>query len=515
MKEKRLLNVLGQVDEKYIAEAIPNKNRRKHSYKKLAIIAACLCLLFGLSIVAYASNWFGLQDLLLPDISGTSLEEKKEEGTIGLSGYKGSPEWQALAEWQAFVNEYDPDGTIYQNKDNRLDDSFARYSCYLVYSQEMADRMDEIATKYSLNLHTTSFNLQTNQEVLGTLGDFRKSCSGYYTYMYEDGTFQVDGTIQFEDIGAWDYQLLRAVKGTFHNAMLDIGEVSEYQEILYETAGGISVTLALGPDKVLILADLADSFVTVHIPYGTENGIEQIHLEKLADSINFAALTPVVKPQINDTTHIVEKDEAARKVYAATLRNLLYSNILPDGKKTETAVDVGRTYSKFGINDVDNDGKEELIILYDPGLTAASKGYILGYDTDTKEIHIQLEEYPYFAFLEHGNLKALSSHNQTWGKMWPYSLYQYLPESDIYELRGIVWSEDKAIFEANGVSERYPDYADVSGNGTVYYIDEETWGTTPTDEAEYLSWLKENQGDSEEVKIEYLALTEENVLTIE
>ena len=137
MKEKRLLNVLGQVDEKYIAEAIPNKNRRKHSYKKLAIIAACLCLLFGLSIVAYASNWFGLQDLLLPDISGTSLEEKKEEGTIGLSGYKGSPEWQALAEWQAFVNEYDPDGTIYQNKDNRLDDSFARYSCYLVYSQEL------------------------------------------------------------------------------------------------------------------------------------------------------------------------------------------------------------------------------------------------------------------------------------------------------------------------------------------------------------------------------------------
>ena len=99
--------------------------------------------------------------------------------------------------------------------------------------------------------------------------------------------------------------------------------------------------------------------------------------------------------------------------------------------------------------------------------------------------------------------------------MWPYSLYQYLPESDIYELRGIVWSEDKAIFEANGVSERYPDYADVSGTGTVYYIDEETWGTTPTDETEYLSWLKENQGNSEEVKIEYLALTEENVLTIE
>lgn len=515
MKEKRLLNVLGQVDEKYIAEAIPNKNRRKRGYKKLVIIAACLCLLFGLSIVAYASNWFGLQDLLLPDISGTSSEENGEDGMIGLSGYQGSSEWKALAEWKAFINEYDPDGTIFQTTDNRLDDSFARYSCYLVYSQEMADRMDEIATKYSLNLHTTSFNLQTNQEVLETLGDFRKSCSGYYTYMYEDGTFQVDGTIQFEDIGSWDYQLLRAVKGTFHNAMLDIGDVSEYQEILYETACGISVTLALGPEQVLILADLADSFVTVHIPYGTNNGIKQIHLEKLADSINFAALTPAVKPQISDTTEIPKKDEETRKVYAATLRNLLYSNILPDGKETETAVDVGRTYSKFGISDVDNDGKEELIILYEPGVTAYAIGYILGYDTDAKEIYIQLEEYPYCAFLENGNVKVLASHNQTWGKMWPYSLYQYDAENDAYEICGIVWSEDKGIFEANGVSERYPEYADISGTGTVYYIDEETWGTTPTDEGEYLSWLKENQGDREEVKIEYFAFTEENILKIE
>lgn len=512
MKEKRLLNVLGQVDEKYIAEAIPNKKKKKHSYRKIVIIAACLCLLFGLSMVAYASNWFGLQDLLLSPEIEISSEENGGDGTIGLSGYKGSPEWQALAEWHIFLNEYDPNGTIFQNIDNRLDDSFVRYSCYLIYSQEMADKMDEIATKYSLNLHTTSFDLQNNPEVLKTLGDFRKDYSGYYTYMYEDGTFEVLGTIQFEDIGALDYQLLRSVKGTFHNAMLDIGDVSEYQEISYKTECGITVTLALGQNHVLILADLADSFVTVHIPYGTYNGIKQIHLEKLADSINFAALTPVVKPQISDMTQITEKDEETRKIYAATLRNLLHSNILPDGRKAELAVG---EYSKFGINDVDNDGKEELIILYDPGVTAGAQGYILGYDTFTKEIYIQLKEYPYFAFLENGNVKALSSHNQTWGKMWPYSLYQYLPDNDVYDLCGIVWSEDKAIFEANGGAERYPDYADTSGTGTVYYIDDETWGTTPTDEVEYLLWLKENQGDSEDIKVEYLSITEENILKIE
>lgn len=219
-----------------------------------------------------------------------------------------------------------------------------------------------------------------------------------------------------------------------------------------------------------------------------------------------------VNPQISATTQNLKKDIEARKIFAVTLRNLLNNNLLPDGREAELAVG---EYSKFGISDVDNDGKEELILLYESGVTAYAIGHILGYDTDTKEIHIQLEEYPYFAFLENGNVKALASHNQTWGKMWPYSLYQYNTENDVYELSGIVWSEDKAIFEVNGVSERYPEYADISGTGTVYYIDNETWGTTPTDEAEYLSWLKEKQGDSEEVKIEYLAFTEENILKIE
>lgn len=42
----------------------------------------------------------------------------------------------------------------------------------------------------------------------------------------------------------------------------------------------------------------------------------------------------------------------------------------------------------------------------------------MGYDSNTEETYIQLEEFPYFAFLRNGNLKALSSHNQTYGDMY-------------------------------------------------------------------------------------------------
>ena len=63
-------------------------------------------------------------------------------------------------------------------------------------------------------------------------------------------------------------------------------------------------------------------------------------MEILADGIDFAALTPVVKPQLDpiNSSGAVEHDADARQIYAATLRNLLYNNILPDGSKVETSV---------------------------------------------------------------------------------------------------------------------------------------------------------------------------------
>lgn len=522
---ERIIRALGNVDDRYIEEAAPGKKNRTHlSYRKLIVLVACLVLMLSLSIVAYAANWFGLRDLLLPFINQSSSVEEEESSTIGLSGYQGSKEWQALAEWQEFVSQYDPDGIIYQNIDERLDSSFARYSCYLVYSQEMADQMDRITEKYGLTLHTTSYDLQEHPELVETLGYFLGDNDGYYTYMYEDGTFEVEGTIQFADTGAWDFVLLRSVKGTFHDAMLDIGYIAEYQEMLYESECGVPVTLALGKSRVLVLADLEDSFVTITIPYGTENGLEQSHLEILADSIDFAALTPVVKPQLDVTNSggAVERDEAvedgsevvveydadARQIYAATLRNLLYSNILPDGSKVE--VSVGQ-YSSFAVCDVDSDGKEELVLLYDPGVMAGEIGYIMGYDSNTGEIYIQLEEFPYFAFLRNGNLKALSSHNQTYGDMWPYSFYQYILESDTYELVGYVHSEDKRVLELNGMSDQYPYEADISEAGTVYYVGTDGWGTKPMDETDYMEWLNANEGNVEELEIPYLSFTEENI----
>ncbi len=47
--------------------------------------------------------------------------------------YEHPPEGQALSEWSAFLNQYDPDGTIASSLGNVIDESLQRYSGYTVY----------------------------------------------------------------------------------------------------------------------------------------------------------------------------------------------------------------------------------------------------------------------------------------------------------------------------------------------------------------------------------------------
>ena len=70
-----------------------------------------------------------------------------------------------------------------------------------------------------------------------------------------------------------------------------------YQEWQYQTSRGISATLALGPGRALILADLPDSFMTITILAGSADGLTRDLLEELADSFDLSKLTPIVLPE--------------------------------------------------------------------------------------------------------------------------------------------------------------------------------------------------------------------------
>jgi len=137
------------------------QKKRNSIPKKIVLIAAVTALLAGFSLVAYATDIFGLRSLLLPqqhevrlpidpaEQTGESFDTPPGQETqmvdvISLVGYADTPEARAVAEWQAFLSTYDQDEAIIRAIGNSPTGFEEKYGTYLVYTQEMADKLDEI-----------------------------------------------------------------------------------------------------------------------------------------------------------------------------------------------------------------------------------------------------------------------------------------------------------------------------------------------------------------------------------
>jgi len=296
-------------------EEMEQRGAQRRLRGKIAVLAAVVCLLAGISTVAAANGWFGLRELEFQESvevskpDGEVTEEMASTGLISLQGYSDTPEYRAMEKWKAFLDSYD-DGGLLEQLGNDPSGFEEEYGLYLVYSQEMADAFDGILEKYGLRKHTDMIDdLYTNEALCAQVGgDFLGENQAYSSYMYEDGTFKFDGEIELADYGTLDYQFMRCVRGSFTDVLLSVGDLRDYREWVYETACGIPVTLALGPFKALIVADLPDSFVTINVLAGEESApqpfssgaVMEEDLERFADSFDFSILTPVQKPVIVD-----------------------------------------------------------------------------------------------------------------------------------------------------------------------------------------------------------------------
>ena len=292
--------------------------RRGKSLKWFVTLAASVALLAALSALAVAANFFGLRDVLLPEKGSVNVTDERGvvvpgeyeyKDFVSLSGWADTPESRALAEWQAFLEGYDQDGAIISEIGNSPTGFEERYGHYLVYTQEMADKLEEIVAKYELKLHEWMEVVlpETWPQAVG--GFFRENVVPYSGYIYENGTFRFDGDAELgagelKGYGPIEYQFSRSVKGTFDDVALNIGDLGGFEEWGYRAADGTSVTLGLGErNRSLILADLGDSFVLVNVLTGREGDdtfssgpIGREELEELADSFFYSALTPVREP---------------------------------------------------------------------------------------------------------------------------------------------------------------------------------------------------------------------------
>ena len=505
--------------------------RTKRPLSRLVPLAAVIGLLALLGGTAVAVNFLGLRDALLPrqqevdvidpDTGLMVPGEKTSVDVISLSGFAGTPESKALAEWKDFLEGYDRDRAILDSVGNTIDPVlFEKYGCYGVYTQEMGEKLEEIARTYGLRLHTKEIDLYAHPEALGPLADFGKDQETYWTYMYEDGGCHFDGYAYVEGWGLVDVQFQRSVKGTFNEVILSVVDAAEYQEWSYKTASGVEVLLAMGPGKSVIMADLPDSFVVFNVFIGTDGEMTRERLEAVADCYDFNLLTPVQKPVLEEKPVQQRLYETPREAYAAVLWELWSTGKLPDGSQTEFyGKDGVMELNQFAVCDVDGDGTEELIIGYTNTYTAGQRGFVVAYDpyyTGTAiPVWVKIQEFPLFTFFENGALMVGVSHNQglAGDALWPYTLYVINRETGFYEKLATVDAWDKSLRDTDYEGNPFPDEVDKDGDGVVYYV-QPTWArgdAEPVDGAEYLEWWQSQMGEGALLQIDYQAMTEENI----
>lgn len=296
MNRNDLFEAMEYIDETIIDGSEVNRTVKHHGRftKRTLLLAAVLCLLIAFATVAVAARLISLRNALVE----TNDPEIKNE--MSLSGFTGSSEYMAAAEWKAFADSYDPDGALLAQADPEgpedagLDEKYAHYN---VYTQEMADRLEEIAAKYGLKLygrfgdgdvHAIGEKLIVNDYEEFSGKAFNTMVDGY---LYDDGTFSFDGIFDAASgrLSVY-YQFRCSPKGVFDPVFLSLGDIEAYQEQMLITPSGVELAAALSGGQAVLITEVDSRFVTINVLGGRDTGITFDDLADLANTFDFSVI---------------------------------------------------------------------------------------------------------------------------------------------------------------------------------------------------------------------------------
>ena len=197
-------------------------------------------------------------------------------------------------------------------------------------------------------------------------------------------------------------------------------------------------------------------------------------------------------------------------IYREALENLRDHEIFPDGSgcKVSGFMDDNR----FAVYDLDNDGKDELIIRFDQAEEKNQIELIYGIN-DRESLFEELVCTPHVTYYEGGLVKVDAFPEDGYrGDFRPYAVYQYDSRTDTY---GLVANVDAlslgALMAAGLEDEAFPEDADTSGSGMVYYIGSDD----PVDVTEYEKWYQALFGSAVEIELPFFNLDENAVSSLD
>lgn len=340
MNANEILDMIGDAKGTYLWEtqkyrdgtagAKPLPLPRRRLWLVAAVIGLML-LLVGCT-VAYVLR---LQDLKVAEYRPTTPTVYDENGDV-ISLPTLAPRTQitlqganqeALAEWNIFCRDYDPDGAIVTaNDNNELGIPNPYYIPYGCYSWEMVNKLDEIVQKYDLKLLSPDVGCQSYESSvlfssLGIDGVFHGDVEYLSGYFYPEGTFNIELLFQ-PDTDQWPYKdnsasYYYSVKEYFDPVYYEIADFEDCTQWNYTRKDGRTVLLVMNDEWARIIADLQDALVTVSFASSKWDGgnkvqMTQSALEQISEQFDFS-----IQPHPADMTKVDALMEAAQAAYEA------------------------------------------------------------------------------------------------------------------------------------------------------------------------------------------------------
>ena len=384
MTGKDMLTAMSGIDGRYIEEAAPAAAPKRRSLRRPLLVAAAIAaalLLVGCGIV-YALR---LQDMSIGkatytqrfDDKGKAIDPvEKSLDIITPYGRSGDAIQQALKEWYEFQESYDPDGALLTDEPDIPDIPNQYEYTYSCYTQEMVDKVDEIAAKYNLKLLKEWIPFQRYQsdiflEETGIqsllLPDSGAQITGMAGMLYPPYNFSMEFNLVTENAGTLMTSYGYARKDYFPRAFPGGMDIDAYEQWDHTTPGGTKLLLALSgkgqgeiiaeQENAMIMISIDGNRATSHTAYPDASEVmTKAELESIADQFDYS-----IQPKEVNRAVVEEKLAVAEEAYQAEHAYVpeTYADFSDYLKKSVYIPDESRQYA---FSDLTGDGVDELLL---------------------------------------------------------------------------------------------------------------------------------------------------------
>lgn len=331
----------------------------------------------------------GRTDKTPPSMSNVPTEP------LTLESLQSSANYKASMEIKDYVQSYNATGDV----DETLSEAYRAYGCR---NTEMAQKVDEICTKYGLNKVGDGISPDTTEEMFTALnvrsmvkvsgnGDVTTSNPSYSA----DGNFEFWGATTVSGVDyPIEYRVYRAMKQSLSTAYWEIENTSDYQWSNYVTTAGTDVLIAVGQNNSLVLTDTGDSVAVIVVMNATTGDTQtgKAALEAFANTFDLS-LAPRTRNAPVETTAPTESGTAIPEAYQPVIAKYVTALTEHWGGEACSNADISLLVSYatspselgYALLDLDNDGTDELIIANDAERQVIYDLYSL---VDGKLVHV-------------------------------------------------------------------------------------------------------------------------------